>query len=342
MIEPVSPSPPPDDLEALLTGAGFKPAGAGFAPVALTGGVSSDIVRVATDQGLVCVKRALARLKTARDWFAPLARSDNEVAWIRHVARTHPDAVPRILHHDPDRHAFVMAYLDPADHPVWKAELLAGRIAPETAEAVGRLVGQIHSASADDPDLARRFATDAEFKALRIDPYLGAIRAAHPDLGDRIDAVIAMVSGTRRALVHGDVSPKNILVGPKGPVLLDAECAWFGDPAFDITFCLNHLGLKAALAPGRVEALAASARAAWRAWRAAVTWEAVGALDQRAGPLLFALMLARVDGTSPVDYLAETARGRVRALARDGLTRALSVSDGLDFIFGEIATWRTT
>ncbi len=46
------------------------------------------------------------------------------------------------------------------------------------------------------------------------------------------------------ALVHGDVSPKKVPAGPRGPVFLDAECAWYGDPAFDLAFCLNHLLLK--------------------------------------------------------------------------------------------------
>ena len=68
-------------------------------------------------------------------------------------------------------------------------------------------------------------------------------------------ALAERTAQTRIALVHGDVSPKNILVGPDAPVLLDAECAWYGDPAFDIAFCLNHLLLKAVLLPHHLDEL---------------------------------------------------------------------------------------
>ena len=64
-----------------------------------------------------------------------------------------------------------------------------------------------------------------------------------------LKALVATTQANKRALVHGDVSPKNILGGPAGPVFLDAECAWWGDPAFDLAFCLNHLLLKCLWTP---------------------------------------------------------------------------------------------
>ena len=121
---------------------------------------------------------------------------------------------------------------------------------------------------------------------------------------------------TRRVLIHGDVSPKNILSGPKGPVLLDAECATYGDPAFDLAFCLNHLALKSMHVPDHGRVLGDSFRALAEAYLEQVTWEPPAELEARATSLLAALALARVDGKSPVEYLSEQTRERVRAAAR--------------------------
>jgi hypothetical protein len=123
-------------------------------------------------------------------------------------------------------------------------------------------------------------------------------------------------SGTRRALVHGDVSPKNILLGSDGPVFLDAECAWYGDPAFDLAFCLNHLLLKCLWVPGAREAFLACFRALAEAYLGGVDWEPRPELELRAARLLPGLLLARVDGKSPVEYLtAEPDKERVRGFA---------------------------
>ena len=106
------------------------------------------------------------------------------------------------------------------------------------------VLARIHAFSAARPQLAAEFATDAIFFDIRLEPYLLATAARHPDLAPRIEALVKTTQANTVALVHGDVSPKNILVGAEGPVLIDAECAWWGDPAFDIAFCLNHLLLK--------------------------------------------------------------------------------------------------
>ena len=37
-------------------------------------------------------------------------------------------------------------------------------------------------------------------------------------------------------LVHGDFSPKNILISNKKIIYLDAECCNYGDPVFDLVF----------------------------------------------------------------------------------------------------------
>ncbi|HEV7576676.1 MAG TPA: aminoglycoside phosphotransferase family protein, partial [Caldimonas sp.] len=113
-----------------------------------------------------------------------------------------------------------------------------------------------------------------------------------------------------------DVSPKNIVVGRDGPVLLDAECAWWGDPAFDLAFCLNHLLLKCLWTPAATTAFLASFDSLAGAYLDAVDWEPRAAIEQRAAALLPGLLLARVDGKSPVEYIDDDAdRERVRRVA---------------------------
>lgn len=285
----------------------------------LSGGVSSDIWRVETGKGVYCVKRALAQLKVAAEWKAPIGRNAMEWAYMEVASAIVPAAIPRPIAHDEGRGLFAMAWLAPESHPLWKAELLAGRIDPGFAAKVGELVGRIYAATARDASIPDCFATDDSFDALRIDPYLRTTAAAHPDLAGLIGEIAETTATTRRALVHGDVSPKNILIGPEGPVLLDAECAWFGDPAFDLAFCLNHLAIKARVVKGGEAALAASFDALARAYLDLVDWEPAEDVERRAARLLCALALARVDGKSPVEYLDEERRRALRQAARTAL-----------------------
>jgi aminoglycoside phosphotransferase (APT) family kinase protein len=244
-------------------------------------------------------------------------RNAYEWAWLRFGFERFPDNVPEPIACNTSRGILVMAYLDPARHLVWKQKLLAGDIASDAAASVGSIVVRLHAASADSRDIAAQFATDAIFHAIRLEPYLLATAARHPDLAGALFALAERTAATRRALVHGDMSPKNILLGPRGPVILDAECAWYGDPAFDAAFCLNHFLLKCVARPQFADGYLACYTAFAQSYLAGVTWEQCDAIEARIASLLPALFLARVDGKSPVEYITdERDRERVRNVAR--------------------------
>jgi len=283
----------------------------------LSGGVSSEIWRVDLARGPICIKRALAKLRTERDWFAPVERWRYEYAWFEVAGAIVPGAAPRLLGADPARRLFAMEFLDPARYRLWKTDLLRGEADTRVAGAVGRHLAAIHAGTAGRRDVADRFRSDAIFFAIRLDPYLGEVARRHPDLGAQLHALIDRTATTRLALVHGDVSPKNILVGPDSPVFLDAECAWYGDPAFDVAFCLNHLLLKFIASPEAARDLSASFAALRDSYFAGVSWEPPANVESRAAALLAALLLARIDGKSPVEYVtAERDRDFVRRIAR--------------------------
>lgn len=309
-----------DGIKAALVRMGLAEPSQDIALTPLTGGVSSMIVRADVGGRSLCVKRALSKLKVARDWEAPVERSNAEAAWIREATGIVPDAVPRLLGQDSANFAFAMAYLDPAEFPVWKTQLLAGVADATTASAVASNLVAIHNATAKRPDLAARFANHDSFFALRLDPYFVATAEHHADCKAVLHDIVMRTAETRLALIHGDVSPKNILVGAKAPILLDAECATYGDPAFDLAFCLNHLLLKCVWRPQSTVNYVACYQVFLRSYLPAVSWEPVADIERRAGALLPAMLLARIDGKSPVEYITkESDRDTVRGFAKQWL-----------------------
>ncbi len=302
---------------ATLRDMGLLPAGAEPRLTPLAGGVSSDIWKVEAGECTLCVKRALPRLRVATEWHAPVERNAYEVAWIEAAGRIVPEAVPRLLGHAPEAGLFAMAYLPPQRYRPWKQELRRGRADPAVAAALGERLQRIHGVTARDPRTLHRFANDRIFRAIRLEPYFEATARAHPDRAAALTELVRATLAHKHCLIHGDVSPKNILLGPRGPVFLDAECACHGDPAFDLAFCLNHLLLKCLWRPPAAPAFLECFRSLAATYLAGVDWEEPGATERRAARLLPGLLLARVDGKSPVEYLTEERdKARVRRVAR--------------------------
>lgn len=279
----------------------------------LAGGVSCDVWKVDTPGGPVVVKQALGRLRVEADWEAPVERSENEVRWLQRARSINIHLAPEVLAEFRSEHAFVMRFLE--NCPVWKDELIAGRVDRGFAAAVGRSIASVHAATANSAIDRSAFPTDSMFRALRVAPFILYVARTNLDLASNLRAIADDLVSRKIALVHGDVSPKNILISPDGPVFLDAECAVYGDPAFDLAFCITHLLLKAVwLGDARMQLAATDFI---DGYRDAITWEEAAGLLQRAGRLAAALLLARVEGKSPAPYLTDPAhRAIVREQAR--------------------------
>ncbi len=272
----------------------------------LPGGVSSEIYRVDDAGDTFVVKRALAKLKVRDDWSADISRNTYERRYLEYVGRLLPASVPTLRYAAPAASYFVMEYLG-SEYSNWKELLLRGTFEPAHAGCAARTLGAIHRYSFGDPEAATLFDSHTNFYQLRLEPYFLTTGRRHPQLREIFEAESHRLAGTSECLVHGDFSPKNILIGPNRTVLLDCEVAWYGDPTFDVCFMLSHLCLKSLFHSG-AEGVAQLIRTFWQEYMLAA-----GQLSEGRVPrLLSMLLLARIDGKSPVEYLKETEKTFVR------------------------------
>ena len=301
--------------------------------VRLTGGVSSDILLVTTARGQFCFKRALQKLRVSADWRAPVDRNRSEIQWIKAANDFLPGIAPAILGDDPVANAFAMTYLAPDEHPLWKTQLQVGAADPETANAAGRSLGRLHAATAAVPGMAASFENLDNFEALRIEPFILESARRRPEVGRELLGLAETLRAARTCLIHGDFSPKNILCGgPQGLVILDAECATWSDPAFDLAFCITHLLLKSAAHRRYRQRILRSLAALMDSYLGHVNWEPLDVFEARLARLTPALMLARVDGKSPVNYLRRSDIQLTRVFALQAIRSPVStIGDLLGF-----------
>ncbi len=273
----------------------------------LSGGVSNIVMLVESGQRVV-VKQALGKLRVADDWRADPARSQAEAAALQVLGSLTPEAVPVVLDADPERDALIISAAPPR-WTMWKTELLDGSVRPGVASGLGSLLRVWHSATDHQPLPALLERTDL-FEQLRLGPYFGTAARRRPALATEFAHVADEVRSRRRSIVLGDFSPKNVLVGSDGMWVIDLEVAHRGDPTFDLAFLATHLIAKAVHLP---EA---------RALLIAATGEFLDHYGDGPGAdnaahiarLVGALLIARVAGSSPLEYLSATSQGQVETI----------------------------
>jgi len=286
---------------------GLTPEALGFAPLA--GGVSSDIWRVEAGAQTFCAKRALPRLRVKALWEAPVSRNAEEVRWLRTARRWIGEQAAEVIAHDEAAGVALLRWYDPGQWRNWKTQLLAGTVDLRVADALGQALGAIVRGAASAPELAPEFANAGLFDALRVDPFFRHIRGRYPRLGELIE----QLETDRATLVHGDFSPKNFLTDTGGAIrILDAETATWGSAGFDPGYLLAHLLLKYEHLGD--PSLVTAAHRFWSAYRSAVG-SLFDDLDRLTSRTLVGMLLARIDGKSPVEYLGEPERRSLRDFA---------------------------
>jgi tRNA A-37 threonylcarbamoyl transferase component Bud32 len=277
----------------------------------LDGGVSNRVVLVKRDQvNSFVVKQALEKLRVQVDWFCTRTRIDREALALRYLAKLAPlGAVPSLIFQDAQQHLLGMSEV-PEPHDNWKRMLLAGHIISLHIEQFAILLGSIHQKSSRQArDLDHQFADRSIFESLRLEPYYRYTATQIPQSAPFFDRLTSDTLACRLCIVHGDYSPKNVLIHNDRLVLLDYEVVHFGDPAFDVGFSLAHFVGKANHLPHHRTAFIQAAVQFWRRYASVVAdqhWSAD--LEPRAVRHTLACCLARVSGRSPLEYLTATER----------------------------------
>ncbi len=283
----------------------------------LGGGVSNTVILVETPGERFIVKQALPQLRVKDEWLADRSRIFRERDALEDVTRLLPRGwVPEVLWSDEPNYLFAMRAAElPGES--WKNRLLEGKIEPEWARRVGIALGLTIRGSWRSKFFERKYGDRAAFDQLRIDPYYRTIARRNPDVAEYVNEWLPLTASYRFALTHGDWSPKNMLVTPAGMVFIDYECAHFGDPTFDAAFAINHLILKGFYRPGLAAEFVGLARVLFTWTLSVLPAEALGYFEAATARHLGLLLLARVDGKSPVEYLtAQDVRERVRRTAK--------------------------
>jgi 5-methylthioribose kinase len=283
-------------------------------------GISNALFRVVTPERTFVLKQSRPQLRTRDTWLSDLDRiyREQEVMQVLYPLLPEP-TVPRVLFSDRANFVFAMSHA-PAASQVWKESLLSGQVDLSVGERAGQILGQIHEATARTTSLVEQFADHTVFVQLRVEPFYRRIQERRPEVALAVEPIVTRLLSRKIALCHGDYSPKNILTHAQGFTLVDYETAHFGDPTMDLGFFLSHLILKASKhypAHGRYFELT---RAFWRGYALTVSFRTLADLQAEGIEHFAVCILARIDGTSPVDYLPEESRREsVRRLGRRAL-----------------------
>lgn len=306
-------------VKEYLVGMGWVAQGAPVAVAPLSGGVSNDVWKIEGDGFRWVMKKALPKLKVEVDWYSDVERIEREqAAMLALEPMLPPGTVPKIVHRDSKEHVYVMTCA-PKGAECWKDQMMAGRLETETALLAGRLLRKVHDESRARKDALQPDFDDLRFfDELRIDPFHRYLSARFPELEGAISELVDELTTGGECLVHGDYSPKNILVAPgkggqgKELILLDYEVAHWGNPVFDQAYCCGHLMLKG-----------------WALGQRRQAAQMIDAfLQGYGGPRrglvrhLGLMLLARIDGKSTVPYITDPRlKGTIRGVGREWVAR---------------------
>ncbi len=321
-----------DHLRQVVVRAGLARDDQPVAVAPFGGGVSNDVFEVVIGDRRVVLKQALPRLRVAAEWLSDVNRIHREAdcqRWLQHVLA--PGEVPAVLWEDTDEHLYLMERA-PLEARNWKDELLAGRLPVDAAQRAGDLLGRIHHAGWDRAELRERFGDQTVFDQLRLDPYLREVARRHPRLAAPLNGLVDHLARASQTMVHGDYSPKNILLCETHHVLLDHEVVHYGEPRFDLAFWFTHLLLKARHVQRADDLLWQQVAWAWHGYRDRCDRVAEGSWMD----LLGAILLARVDGKSPAGYLNADDEAHVRCVGtRLLLGEARGLAEAVAMMKGE-------
>lgn len=279
----------------------------------LVGGVSNRTIKVSLPDGTRWVlKQALPKLLVEVDWFSDVKRVHQEALALQWIERlTSAGSTPTFLFEDQTHHLLAMEYV-PTPHFVWKDALLRGEVDDGLVRQFGTILGSLHGAATDHRvHLAKQFGDWSGFESLRIEPYYEFAASAVPLVGEFLRGLATdLRTGSKWTLVHGDYSPKNILVHAERLIVIDHEVAHWGDGAFDVGFSLTHMLAKALHIEKARNRFVEAAHLHWQSYVTALANRGDRDLERRAVLHTLGCLVARVAGRSPLEYLTVEDRAK--------------------------------
>ena len=293
----------------------------------LTGGVSNVVLGVKSRAKDLVLKQALPQLRVATVWKVDQRRSIVEAIGMKLLHSITPDSVPDLIDVDPKEFTLTMNRL-PRESTVWKTDLLEGVIKPSVGSDLGKILAAWHKFGANSPTSKENFREDSLFDQLRVTPFYRAVAKVNPLLDARIQELIKEITTKKITLVHGDFSPKNIMITKQGkPIVLDFEVMHTGNPVFDLGFISAHLLCKFLRTEDEVQ------RTVLR--KTAISFinsysQACNIIVSKSLPHHVAVIaLARVEGVSRVNYLDEAAKTRIQDVTEAAIADPRATFEGL-------------
>lgn len=280
------------------------------------GGVSCVAALVEYDDVTLLVKQGREKLAVKEDWRSDPKRMAVEAKANGFYHECIPSAAYEVLSYDPEN-CIMVRHAAPADCRMWKEDLLDGIFDFEIAKKTMEALAIVHNKSFNNEEVKKEYSDYSVFYELRISPYFEFLATKHPELADVINKIIPEIYDKHEVLVHADYSPKNILVNKDRSIcILDYEIAHYGNPAFDIAFFTNHIVLKSAHMRKYNGALLNMLEVMVDTYFNIIDFKDRSELEAQCIPLLGVLMMARIDGKSPVEYIkSDITKDLVRDMA---------------------------
>ncbi|MEP7109526.1 MAG: aminoglycoside phosphotransferase family protein [Ferruginibacter sp.] len=270
----------------------------------LPGGISNSVLRIISDSGLFVLKQAMPKLRVSTEWISDIERSNTEKNALKFLAGIIPGYVPELVYEDEDNYLFIMTCI-PEPAVTWKSLLMKQECNEGIGRKVGQILGTIHQATHNSQEAKELFYDKKFFYQLRIEPFFEFLKIKHPGLKKDIDQHIAVCLNREDSLVIGDYSPKNILVHGEDVSVIDFEVAHYGDASFDLGFLTTHLLLKSLRAQENSNRHYNVFRQVIDSYFSRIHYTKRCDLELLAVRQLAWLLLARVDGKSPAEYVTE-------------------------------------
>ena len=293
----------------------------------LTGGVSNVVLGIKSGDKDLVLKQALPQLRVTAVWKADQRRAIVEANGMKLLHSITPDSVPDLIDLDPEEFTLTMDRL-PRECTVWKTDLLEGVIKPSVGKDLGRTLATWHNFGANSKEALDAYMEDSLFDQLRVTPFYRAVAKVNPALDKRIQELITEITTIKITLVHGDFSPKNIMItGADKPIILDFEVMHTGNPVFDLGFVSAHLLCKYLRIEDSAqrELLRETAIAFINSYAQTSNIPVTTSLPHHVA----VIALARVEGVSPVNYLDEAAKARVQSVTKAAIANPDITFEGL-------------